>query len=135
EVPGAVVAVVLRRGPEGPASLAFLKAYGVRSKVPSVRPMTTDTVFDLASLSKAIATAPAIHVLVEQGKLSLDAPVARYLPSFAQRGKEAITVAELLLHTGGLIADDAMSDYQGTRAQIYARLDAQKPVTEPGSKF
>jgi uncharacterized protein YbbC (DUF1343 family)/CubicO group peptidase (beta-lactamase class C family) len=135
EVPGAVVAVVLRRGPAEPASLVFLKAYGLRSKVPSARRMTMDTVFDLASLSKAVATAPAVHVLVEEGKLSLAAPVARYLPSFARRGKDAITVAELLLHTGGLIADDAMSDYQGTRAAIYARLDALAPVSEPGSKF
>ena len=131
EVPGAVVAVARAAEP----AVVFLKAYGLRSKEPLARPMKVDTVFDLASLTKAIATAPAVHVLAEQGKLSLAAPVARYLPSFAQRGKESITVEQLLLHTGGLISDNALSDYQGPRAAIYARLDALAPVTEPGTKF
>jgi uncharacterized protein YbbC (DUF1343 family)/CubicO group peptidase (beta-lactamase class C family) len=128
EVPGAVIAVV--RGSE----VVFLKAYGLRSKEPQVRPMTVDTVFDLASLTKAVATAPSIHVLVEQGKIALAAPVARYLPSFGAKGKEAITVEQLLLHTSGLIADNAMADYKGTRAAIFARIDALTPVNDPGSK-
>lgn len=65
-------------------------------------PVTRDTLFDLASLTKVVATAPAIHLLAERGEIGLTAPVARYLPSFAARGKGSITVAQLLTHSAGL---------------------------------
>ncbi len=129
EVPGAVIAVV--HGGE----VVFLQAYGLRSKEPVERPMTVDTVFDLASLTKAVVTAPCVHLLVEEGKVELAAPVARYLPAFGKNGKEGITVAQLLLHTSGLTPDNALGDYRGGRASAFARIDALAPNREPGTKF
>jgi uncharacterized protein YbbC (DUF1343 family)/CubicO group peptidase (beta-lactamase class C family) len=129
EVPGAVVAVV--RG----GDVVLLKAYGLRSKEPAELPMTVGTVFDLASLTKAMVTAPAVHLLVEEGKVVLSAPVARYLPSFGKNGKDGVTVEQLLLHTGGLIADNAITDYRGGRASAFARIDALGLVNAPGTKL
>src|SRR5262249_25634190 len=88
EAPGAVVGV------GGGGRVVIQKAYGLRSKEPEERPMTADTVFDLASLTKVVATAPSIMLLVEQGKLRLDDPVARHLPSFGKNGKDRITVEQ-----------------------------------------
>jgi uncharacterized protein YbbC (DUF1343 family) len=129
EVPGAVIAVV--RG----GAVVFEKAYGLRSKEPDERPMTADTVFDLASLTKAVVTAPSIMLLAEQGKLRLADPVARHLPSFGKRGKDVITVEQLLLHTSGLLADNALADYQGGRDKAFARIDALEPTRDPGTAF
>jgi uncharacterized protein YbbC (DUF1343 family)/CubicO group peptidase (beta-lactamase class C family) len=129
EVPGAVVAVVRGDG------VVFLKAYGLRSKDPEEQPMTADTVFDLASLTKVVGTAPCIHLLAEKGKIRLDAPVARYLPSFGKNGKDAITVEQLLLHTSGLVADNAISDYRRGRTEALARIHALPVAHEPGEQF
>ncbi|HEY7427634.1 MAG TPA: serine hydrolase domain-containing protein, partial [Gemmataceae bacterium] len=94
-LPGAVVLVV-RQG-----KIAFHKVYGLRSKQPVEIRMTADTVFDLASLTKPIATATSAMILLEQGKLRLADPVSRHLPAFGQNGKERITIEHLLLHTSG----------------------------------
>lgn len=75
---------------------------GARALVPVREEMTLDTVFDLASLTKVVATAPAIMILYEQGKLDLEAPVHRYLPEFFGEGREHIRVRHLLTHTSGL---------------------------------
>src|SRR6185437_16047162 len=99
-LPGAVVLVV-RQG-----KIAFRRAYGLRSKQPAEERMTVDTVFDLASLTKPLATATSIMILIEQGKLSLTDRVSQHLPEFGQKGKEKITLEQLLLHTSGLIADN-----------------------------
>jgi uncharacterized protein YbbC (DUF1343 family)/CubicO group peptidase (beta-lactamase class C family) len=129
EVPGAVVVVARSSG------VVFREAFGLRRKVPAPEPMTVDTVFDLASLTKAIATAPSVHLLVEQGKLDLTAPVARYLPGFAKQGKEAVTVEQLLLHTSGLPADDALSDYRGARDAAFAKIDGLALTAPPGTRL
>lgn len=96
--PGAVAAVV-----RGGAWLA-LEAAGAAQVVPGRRPMSMGTIFDLASLTKPVATATAVLRLWTEGVLDLDAPVARYLPQFAQAGKAAATVRHLLSHTSGLPA-------------------------------
>lgn len=129
EVAGAVIAVVYGE------RVVFQRAYGFRAREPSELPMTAGTVFDLASLTKVVVTAPSIMLLVEQGKLRLDDPVARHLPSFAKNGKERITVEHLLLHTGGLIADNPIGDYRGGRADALARIDELAPMSEPGERF
>src|SRR5438309_330448 len=98
--PGAVVVVIHRD------RVVFRKAYGQRSKQPSAEAMTPDTIFDLASLTKPVATARSLMLLVEQGKLRLSDPVAKHLPAFGQNGKDRVTVEQLMLHTGGLIADN-----------------------------
>jgi uncharacterized protein YbbC (DUF1343 family)/CubicO group peptidase (beta-lactamase class C family) len=128
DVAGVNVAVV--RGKE----IVFHKAYGLRSKDPD-EPMRLDTVFDLASLTKALATAPAIHLLVEQKKIDLAAPVARYLPVFGSRGKEAITVEQLLLHTSGLRAASGVGDFTHGREEALRRIGGLGLDREPGAGF
>jgi uncharacterized protein YbbC (DUF1343 family)/CubicO group peptidase (beta-lactamase class C family) len=100
-VPGAVVLA-------GDAEhVLFLLAAGSRARAAGHddEAMTTDTVFDLASLTKVVATTTAVLQLVERRKLQLDAPVARYWPAFGAHGKATITVRELLAHTSGLPAE------------------------------
>ena len=129
ELPGAVVLVVHR------GHVVFRRAYGQRSKQPVAVPMTADTVFDLASLTKPIATATSIMVLVEQGKLRPSDLVAKYLPSFAAKGKDKITVEQLLLHTSGLIADNALADYKDGKKKAIERICDLEPQSEPGARF
>jgi CubicO group peptidase (beta-lactamase class C family) len=129
DVPGAVVLVVHKD------KVVFRKAYGQRAKLPSSLPMTEDTVFDLASLTKPIATATSIMLLMEQGKLRLSDRVARHFPGFEQNGKGAVTVEHLLLHTSGLIADNDVADYRDGKARALERIFALKPTAEPGAKF
>jgi uncharacterized protein YbbC (DUF1343 family)/CubicO group peptidase (beta-lactamase class C family) len=128
-LPGAVVAVV-RQG-----KIAFRKAYGSRAKEPAESAMTTDTVFDLASLTKPVATATSVMILLEQGKLRLEDRVTQYLPEFGRNGKERVTLEQLLLHTSGLIADNPVGDYRDGRAKALERICQLTPVAPPGSKF
>ena len=99
-MPGCVV-VVGRRG-----KIAYRRAFGCRQIEPVRVAMTVDTVFDLASLTKPLATATSVMLLVEQGKLRLHDRVAKYLPEFGSRGKERITVLQLLTHQSGLTPDN-----------------------------
>ncbi|MFZ3207334.1 MAG: serine hydrolase domain-containing protein [Geobacteraceae bacterium] len=82
--------------------IIFEQAYGQTSLVSGAKPITLDTVFDLASLTKVVATTPAILKLAEQGKLSLLDPVTRWFPEFADKGKDDLLVLNLLTHTSGL---------------------------------
>ncbi len=79
-------------------AVIYRKAYGSRALEPKRELMTVETVFDLASLTKVIATTTAVMQLVERGKVRMNDPVAKYLPEFAQNGKEDITVRQLLTH-------------------------------------
>src|SRR5215469_3656442 len=81
QLPGAVVLV----GRQG--KVVWRHAYGNRTLEPQTEPMTLDTIFDLASLTKTVATAPSIMVLVERGQVRLGDPVSRYIPEFGQAGK------------------------------------------------
>jgi uncharacterized protein YbbC (DUF1343 family)/CubicO group peptidase (beta-lactamase class C family) len=97
--------------------------------------MTLDTVFDLASLTKVIATTTAVMQLVEQGKVRLNDPVAKYLPEFAQNGKDDITVRQLLVHFSGLEPDlDLKATWEGKQT-AYGMAFADAPGDAPGSKF
>lgn len=80
----------------------YRKAYGQRALLPAEEPMTEDTIFDAASLTKVIATTPAILLLIERGQVKVDAPAQSYLPEFTGDGKETITLRHLLTHTSGL---------------------------------
>lgn len=126
QMPGCVVLV----GSQG--KIAWLKAYGERT---AGTPMTTDTLFDLASLTKPIATGTAVMKLIEENKIELQQPVAKYLPEFAQNGKDKITIEHLLTHQGGLIADNALGDYQKGIETAWERIFALKPLAEPGERF
>lgn len=80
----------------------YAKAYGSRALVPQLENMTRDTIFDAASLTKVVATTPAIMKLVEMGKIKLSAKVSDYLPEFRGEGKEVITIRQLLTHSSAL---------------------------------
>ena len=97
--------------------------------------MTLDTVFDLASLSKPVGCATSIMLLAERGKLNVADPVAKHLPAFAASGKQDITIEQLLLHRGGLIADNPISDYQHGPEEAMKRVMNLSPVVKPGTKF
>ena len=129
EIPGAVV-LIGRRG-----QVVHAAAIGRRSIVPDDEAMTRDTIFDLASLTKPTATASSILILLDQGKIDPQAPVARYWPEFGNSGKEAITVEQLLRHRSGLIADNALTDYADGPEQAWERIADLGLVGKPGEKF
>ncbi len=131
ELPGAVV-LVGRHG-----KVAFRKAYGHRALAPRVEPMTTDTVFDLASVTKCAATAASVMTLVEQGRIALEDPVVKLLPAFGAGGgeRERVTVEQLLVHRAGLVADDPMDLYEGTPAEIFERKFRTRLASPPGTRF
>src|SRR5262249_56492006 len=96
---------------------------------------TAAAVFVVASPTKRVATAASVMVLVEQGKLRLSDRVAEHLPAFGQNGKDKITVEHLLLHTGGLVADNPEADYRDGRDKALERVYQLKPVAQPGERF
>lgn len=129
KMPGCVVCVG-RRG-----HIVWLRAYGHRQVQPTELPMTTDTVFDMASITKPVATATSIMLLVERGQLQLSDKVSSLISEFAAHGKEAITVRDLLIHQSGLIADNPSSDYDHGTEEAFRRIYDLKLVAPTGSKF
>ena len=132
EIPGAVL-VAGHRG-----RVVFRKAYGSRAVLPQREPMTVETVFDLASLTKVVATTSAVMKLVEQGKIRLNDPIARYIPEFAtglQGGKNEITLRQLMTHTAGLSPlPRRIAAPEGTEQVLKAIYD-DTLVSPPGSRF
>ncbi len=131
-IPGAV-ALVARHG-----RIAAWRAYGLIDRRGGA--MRPDAIFDLESISKVVATAPAVMTLVERGVLALDAPVARYLPAFAAHGKGAVTVRDMLRYSAGLDVDVAFQDTSTGRAsadqvaRAWALMLRQAPVAPPRSQ-
>ncbi len=136
KTPGGVLWIE-RDAPTGPATggEVYRKAYGERAWVPAREPITEDTIYDAASLTKVIATTTAIMQLVERGKLELDAPVARYLPAFAQNGKGGVTLRHLLTHMSGLREDLTLKPAWTGYATGIDLACQEKLRTIPGSKF
>jgi uncharacterized protein YbbC (DUF1343 family)/CubicO group peptidase (beta-lactamase class C family) len=129
QIPGAVVEI----GHGG--HIVFRKAYGERSLEPEREAMTVDTVFDMASLTKPLMTATSIMQLCEEGKLSFNDPVAKYLPEFAANGKQDITVRQLLTHYSGLPPDLSLEKPWSGKAEAYKQAFAVKPTTPAGVRF
>jgi uncharacterized protein YbbC (DUF1343 family)/CubicO group peptidase (beta-lactamase class C family) len=128
-IPGAVLVV----GHNG--RVIYRKAYGHRALEPKRELMTLDTIFDLASLTKVVATTTAVMQLMEQGKVRLNDPVAKYIPEFAQNGKEDITIRQLLTHYSGLAPDlDLETQWEGKQT-AYQAASVLPPETTPGSGF
>ncbi len=116
--------------------IAFLRCYGDRQVEPTVEPVTTDTLYDLASVSKVTSTAIAIAILVEQGKVEYDDRVTRFIPEFGQNGKENVTVRDCLTHVSGLTPDNSIKDYIGfNRDEILANICALGLRSAPGEVF
>ena len=128
KIPGAVVLV----GHDG--QVVFRKAYGYRALLPAKEPMTVDTVFDVASLTKVVATTSCMMSLFERGKVNIDDPVTVYLPEF-QGGQSAITVRQLMTHFSGFRPDlDLEPAWSGYDTGIQRALQ-DKPVNPPNAKF
>jgi uncharacterized protein YbbC (DUF1343 family)/CubicO group peptidase (beta-lactamase class C family) len=129
QIPGAVVLV----GHDG--QVVYRKAFGERALEPRREPMTVDTIFDLASLTKVVATTTAVMQLVQAGQIRVNEPVVKYIPEFAENGKEEITVRELLTHYSGLPEDlDLTQPWQGRETALRMAY-AEKPIYAPGSRF
>ena len=128
-MPGCVV-LIGRHG-----RVVFWEAYGFKQVQPDKVRMTVDAVFDMASITKPVATATSIMKLSEQGKIRLDERVATYIPEFGHKGKESVTVTQLLTHQGGLIPDNSLKDYQDGRDLTFQRIYDLEPFVEPGTKF
>jgi uncharacterized protein YbbC (DUF1343 family)/CubicO group peptidase (beta-lactamase class C family) len=128
KMPGCVVGVGNRSG------LIYQKAFGNRSLDP-VSPMTLDTVFDMASITKPVSTATSILQLIEKGELRLKDKVSSVFPDFDSNDKDPITVEHLLLHTSGLIPDNPMADYLQGPEQAWSKI-CQLNLTAPiGTAF
>ena len=128
-IPGAVILV----GHKG--KIVYRKAFGTRAILPRWQPMTEDTIFDIASLTKVVATTTAIMQLVDQKAVRLDAPVAKYLPEFGKNGKRGITIRQLLTHTSGLRADvNPRFSWWGYEGAIEA-IAEDRPIRPPGTSF
>ncbi len=127
KMPGCVV--VVGRHDE----VLFRRAYGAQAVQPERIAMQLDTVFDLASLTKAVATSTSVAVLVDRGKIDLDAPAAKYVPELKKL--PAFTVRQLLLHTSGLPAATPMSDWTTDRAFVIRRIGELTLKAQPGERF
>ncbi|MAG93832.1 MAG: hypothetical protein CMJ48_08805 [Planctomycetaceae bacterium] len=128
-MPGAVV-LVAHRG-----KVVYFQAFGHKQLVPEKVPMTRATVFDMASLTKPVATATSIMKLLETKKIELRDPVAKYIPGFAANGKQEITIYQLLTHQGGLIPDNSIKDYKDGPTKAFERINALKLYAPIGSRF
>jgi uncharacterized protein YbbC (DUF1343 family)/CubicO group peptidase (beta-lactamase class C family) len=127
-IPGAVIVI----GHNG--KIVHRKAYGARALIPAREPATLDTIYDIASLTKVVATTPAIMKLCEQGKIKIDDPVTAYLPEF-QGGKSTITIRNLMTHYSGLRPDlDIDPAWTGYNTGIRKAL-IDKPARPPGVSF
>ncbi len=129
QLPGAVVLA----GRQG--KVVWRRAYGNRALEPQTEPMTVDTIFDLASLTKVVATATSVMILVERGQVRLGDPVARYIPEFAEMGKRNITVEQLMTHRSGFMPDNDIKDYEQGQQKAFENIWRLAPIAEAGSRF
>jgi len=136
EIPGAVL-LVGHRG-----RIVWRKAYGSRAMIPKHEPMSLDTIFDLASLTKVFATTAAVMKLVEQGKIRLNDPAVRYLPELGAEGaiadKSQITIRQLMTHTAGFAPDPTDSNipagWSGVEP-LLREIYAEPLTAPPGARF
>ena len=129
EIPGCVVLV------GNGNRILWHRAYGNLQTQPEPSPARKDGVYDLASLTKPIVTATSIMILRDQDKVALDEPAARYWPAFGQNGKSKVTLRQLLLHTSGLIADNALADYEHGPERALKNVAGLPLRSNPGQRF
>jgi len=126
--PGATIAVGYR---DSVVLLAAVGHYGADDK----RPVTTETIYDLASLTKVIGLTTAAMMLVDSGKLDLDAPVQRYVPAFQGVDKDRVTIRHLLTHSSGMPAWRPLYAEAKTREEALALIDTTALLKQPGDTF
>src|SRR5690349_14253456 len=129
KLPGAVV-LVGRKG-----KIVWRRSYGDRAVEPAREAMTTDTIFDLASLTKVVATATSIMILVERGKLRLNDPVSLYIPELKGEGRERITIEQLLTHVSGYAPDFDLRERWTGYDEAIKRLIKEPLRNPPGARF
>ncbi|HXN87116.1 MAG TPA: serine hydrolase domain-containing protein, partial [Candidatus Binataceae bacterium] len=140
--PGATV--IARRGDQ----IVFEGAFGFRTLIPEPRPMTIDTVFDLSSLTKVLATTIIVMMLAREARLRLDDKVTRFFPDFGVHGKGRVTFRHLLAHCSGLAAwrpyYNQIADIEksgkvnfmsgpGAKQMIFEAIHREKPEAEAGA--
>ena len=128
-LPGAVV-LVGRKG-----RIVWDKAYGARALEPSREAMTSDTIFDLASLTKVVATTTSIMILVERGKLRLTDPVSLHIPELKGEGRDRITIEQLLTHVSGYAPDFDLRERWTGYDEAIKRLIKEPLRNPPGNRF
>jgi uncharacterized protein YbbC (DUF1343 family)/CubicO group peptidase (beta-lactamase class C family) len=129
KLPGAVVIV----GHKG--KIVYRKAFGNRSLVPTVEKMTIDTIFDVASLTKPVATATSIMILVEQGKLRLNDTIGKFITDIDDPEAKKVTIQQLLTHTSGYRPDFDLGEKWTGREGMLAALKKEKLRNPPGTRF
>lgn len=129
KLPGAVVVV----GHKG--KIVYRKAYGSRALVPTQEKMTLDTIFDVASLTKPVATATSVMILVEQGKLRLNDTIGRFIPEIEDEAAKRVTIQQLLTHTSGYRPDFDLGEKWTGREGMLAALKKEKLRAAPGTRF
>ena len=129
ELPGAVVLV----GHHG--RIVWRKAYGARAVEPQREAMTTDTIFDLASLTKVVATATSIMMLIERGEVRLSDPIVKFIPEMKGEGRDAITIEQLLTHTAGFAPDFDLRERWIGYDEAMKRLYREPLRNAPGTRF
>jgi uncharacterized protein YbbC (DUF1343 family)/CubicO group peptidase (beta-lactamase class C family) len=129
ELPGAVV-LVARHG-----RIVWRKAYGARAVEPQREAMTADTIFDLASLTKIVATTTSIMILVERGEVRLGDTVVKFIPEMKGDGRDAITIEQLLTHTAGFAPDFDLRERWNGYDEAMKRLYREPLRTQPGARF
>ncbi len=129
DCPGALVVV----GQNG--KVIYRKAFGQRALVPRALPMNVHTIFDMASVTKVVATTTAVMQLVEQGKIVLSAPVSEYWPEFKANGKEGISVQELMTHYSGLPPDLELKPEWSGYGTAMKMIAETKLINPPGTRF
>jgi serine-type D-Ala-D-Ala carboxypeptidase len=125
--PGASLAVLYK------GNVVFHKAFGRMTYSPKSTPVDTTTIYDLASLTKAVVTTSIAMQLVERDSLSLQDPVSSYLPGFAKNGKEKVTIEQLMRHTSGLRAHTFFAKSCNTPKELFSAIEADTLLSRPGA--
>ncbi|MBA2494467.1 MAG: beta-lactamase family protein, partial [Acidobacteria bacterium] len=129
KLPGAVILV----GHKG--KVVYRKAFGNRALVPSIEKMTVDTIFDVASLTKSVATATSIMILVERGQIRLNDPIGKFIPKIEDENIKKVTIQQLLTHVSGFAPDfDLREKWTGNDGMLQA-LNKEKLRQAAGTRF
>ena len=126
--PGGAVAVVKD------GVVAYQKGFGYKT-YEKLHPVGEDAIYDVASLTKVMATTPAVMKLVDDGKISLDDKISKYIPEFRTNNKSKITIRNLLLHNSGLPAFRVYVDSLKTEEKIIKAIKNEPLIYEPGTKY